>query len=330
MHRMAKRDYYDVLGVKRGASEAEIKAAYRKLARKYHPDVNKAADAAQKFREATEAYEVVSDPEKRKVYDQFGHAGPAGGAARGGPGGRVYTWTSGGGPVGGGVDVEEMFGGFKSDFMGMGLEEILEHLAAHGGRGGRHARPGRRRAQRPPSDVQYDLTLDFMSAVRGTTTAVRLQQPGGAAETLHVKIPPGVREGSRVRVKGKGSAGAAGRHGDLYIVTHVRPHTYFRREGEDIHVDVPISLTEAALGGKVDVPTIDGMTTVTVPAGSASSRRLRLRGKGVPRAGGKERGDQYVVLRIVPPAKVSAKGAELLRQFDEAQPFDPRAEVPWK
>jgi DnaJ-class molecular chaperone len=317
---MAKRDYYDVLGVKRGANESEIRSAYRKLARKYHPDVNKAPDAAEKFKEATEAYEVLSDPQKRKMYDQYGHAAPA---AAGGPRGRTYTWTSTGSPRGGAPGFEDIFGGFTHGFMGMSLEEILEKLGGGGARGGRRRRPAAR-----GGDVEYNLTLDFMAAVHGTTATVRVQPAGEPAETISVKIPPGVGEGSKVRIRGKGQAGPAGR-GDLYIITHVRPHAYFRREGDDIYVDVPVSLTEAALGGKVDVPTIDGMTTVTIPPGTASSRRLRLRGKGVGRSGG-ARGDEYVVLRLVPPPKTSAKGAELLRQFAEAEPFDPRKDVPWK
>ncbi|MBS3735074.1 MAG: DnaJ domain-containing protein [Phycisphaerae bacterium] len=318
---MAKRDYYDILGVQRDATQDKIKSAYRALARKYHPDVNKASDATEKFREATEAYEVLSDPDKRKAYDQFGHAGVSGGAPRAGAPGGGRTW--GYSPGGRGVRFEDVFGGGESAFMGMGLDEILEQLGGMG----RRRRSGGRAATRRGADLQYDLTLDFMAAVRGTTTSVRLRH-NGQSQTVSVKIPPGVREGSKIRLRGKGRSGPGG-SGDLYIVTHIRPHPYFRRDANDIIVEVPISITEAALGAKVDVPTIDGMTQVTVPPGSASSRKLRLRGRGVAPVGGGKRGDQYVVLKIVPPETVSDEGRALLEQFDDVETFEPRANVPW-
>jgi len=318
---MAKRDYYEILGVKRDASEAQIKSAYRKLARKLHPDVNDAPDASEKFKEATEAYEALSDPEKRKMYDRFGHAGPdaAGFGGRGG----AYMWTSG---PGGGVDFAEGFAGGSSGFMGMSLDDILGALGAR-----RPSRRGRRAPRRRGADIQYEITLDFMQAVRGTTASLRVERPGGGpkAETIAVKIPAGVREGSRVRVRGKGQDGAGGR-GDLYIVTHIGPHPYFRREGDDIYVDLPISIVEAAVGAKVDVPTIDGMTKVTIPAGTSSGKRLRLRGKGVGRSGRDQRGDQYVVIKVVAPQKLSPRGRQLLEQFAETEKLDVRGSVPWK
>ena len=315
---MAKRDYYEVLGVKRDASGAQIKSAYRQLARKYHPDVNKSPDAPAKFREATEAYEVLSDAEKRKMYDQFGHAGPQPGAA-GGP--RAYTQTYG---PGAGVDFSEFFGGGGSGFGGMSLEEILSAL----GGGGRRGR-GRRAAARRGRDVEHEITLDFMQAVRGMTATLRMQGPDGKTETLDVKIPPGVREGGRVRVRGKGEPGRGGA-GDLYMLIHIRPHQYFRREGNDVYVDVPIAIHEAALGATIDIPTLDGMTRVKVPPGSAGGRKLRLRGKGIAPAGSETRGDQYVVLRVVPPEKLSDRGRELLEQFAEVESYDPRKGAPWR
>jgi curved DNA-binding protein len=320
---MAKRDYYEVLGVGRGAGEADVKSAYRRIARKYHPDVNKSPEATEKFKEATEAYEVLSDPEKRKVYDQFGHAGPGAGFRGGRP-----AWTDAGGQRVS-VNFSDFFGGGDSGFMGMSLDDILQAL-----RGGRRSRRGPRRGPTPQrgADAEHPLALDLLEAVRGARTRIRITRPGpdGEArqETLEVKIPPGVREGSRIRVRGKGNV-AAGGTGDLYIRIHVRPHAYFRVEGDDVYVRVPISITEAALGARVDVPTLDGMTTVKVPAGTASARRLRLRGKGVP-AKGRARGDQYVVIDIVPPKQLSDRQAELLGEFAESDAFDPRADVPWK
>lgn len=332
---MAKRDYYQVLGVKRKASEADIKSAYRKLARKYHPDVNKEPDAAEKFREATEAYEVLSDPEKRKVYDQYGHAGLEGQFAGGSPSGhgapggaRTYTWRSGGGR-GGAAGFEDVFGGMGGGFAGMSLEEILQALGGGGpaGAGGRRTarRPGAR--QTKGGDVESRIELDFLQAVRGGTTSLRMQR-GGKTETIDVKIPPGVKDGSKIRLRGKGQEGPAG-PGDLYIVTRVRPHPYFRREGDDIYVDLPISIPEAVFGGSADVPTIDGMTTVKIPPGTSGGRRLRLRGKGVGSSSGDGRGDQYIVVKVVVPEKLDDRATDLLREFAEHVDHDPRSDAPW-
>ena len=329
---MAQKDYYEVLGVARNATDDQIKTAYRKLARKFHPDVNKAHDAADKFKEATAAYDVLSDAQKRAQYDQFGFAGPR---AAGGPGGgQSYNWQGGGqGGQGMPFDFADIFGGGGgSGFSGMGLDEILGSLRG-GGRGG--ARRGGRGRQAPPErgpDQEHPVTLDFMTAIKGGTTRLNVssQTPDGRThrEALDVKIPAGVGEGSKIRLRGKGAEGSGGA-GDLYIVIHIAAHPYFRREGNDILVDVPVSLTEAALGAKVDVPTIDGMTTVVNPPGTSSSRRLRLRGKGVAGTSG-ERGDQYVGLQIVSPPAISPEGQELLRKFQAHEKFDPRGDVPWK
>ncbi len=333
---MAKRDFYDILGVGRKASTDEIKSAYRKAARKYHPDVNKSPDATTKFQQATEAYEVLSDPRKRKMYDQYGHAAPGVGAGAGVPPGagrpyeRTYTWT-GRPPGGGGIDFEDIFGGSRgsSGFMGMSLEEILSALG--GGRmGGQRVRDARRRRTAPKgNDVEYHLTLDFMQAIRGTTASVRLGHSGGGSQKLKVKIPPGVREGQKIRLEGKGQPGRGG-NGDLFIVVHVGEHPYFRRQGNDIYVDVPVGIAEASLGAKVNVPTIDGMTTVKIPPGTSSAQKLRLAGKGAPDTSSGKRGDQYVNVKIVPPKKISQKGAELLKQFQKQEKDDPRSNAPWK
>ena len=316
---MAKRDYYDILGVSRQATAAQIKSAYRKLARKYHPDVNKSAGATDKFKEATEAYDVLSDPKKRKVYDQFGHAGLSG-QAHAGPG------AYGPGPGGFGVNIEDIFGAGSSGFVGMSLDDILNAL---------HGRAGQARAAKTCGrDMEYEITLDFLQAINGAATTIRVQRGGdraglGRMETLEVKIPPGVRDGQRIRLRGKGQI-APGGNGDLYIVTRIRQHPYFRREGNDIYIDLPISITEAALGAKVDVPTIDGMTTVKIPAGTGGSRRLRLRGKGAAKPGGGGRGDQYVVIKIVPPQKLSDRQTELLRELQSIDQTDLRRSAPWK
>ncbi len=318
---MAKQDYYKVLGVDRQAVAKQIKSAYRRLARKYHPDVNKASEAAEKFKEATEAYEVLSDPQKRKIYDQFGHAGLEG-QARGQPAGETsFRWSPETGRQGFGV--EDFFGGRGGGFVGMSLEEILDALSRRGRRGGRASR------SRKGADIETHIELDFLQAARGATITLRLPGSEGGAQSITVKIPPGVREGSKVRIRGKGQAGPAG-PGDLYIVTHVHPHPYFRREERDIYVDLPISITEASLGAKVDVPTLEGTMTVTIPPGTGGSQRLRLKGKGVGAPGSDQRGDQYVVVRIVPPKALSARGKELLGEFQSLQEYDPRRDVPWR
>ena len=324
---MAKRDYYEVLGVKRGASADEIRSAYRKLARKYHPDANKAANAAGKFREATEAYDVLSDAEKRKTYDQYGHAGPGAGFGAGYPG----ADQAGRGGQGAGFDFSEFFGrGGRggSGFAGMSLDDILQAL----GGGQRRTRRREPRAPQRGDDSQTHLTLDFLQAIAGTSTRIRIsrQAPDGSEqqETIEVKIPPGVKDGSKIRVRGKGALGD-GSAGDLYIIVDVRPHEYFRREGDDIYVSVPISITEAALGAKVDVPTLDGMSTVTVPPGSGSGRKLRLRGKGVPR-GQAQAGDLYVVIQIVPPPSLGEREKQLLTELQGLLAYDPRANCPWR
>ncbi len=317
---MSKRDYYDVLGVGRKASDKEIKVAYRKLARKNHPDVNKSAGAEEKFKEATEAYEVLSDPKKRSMYDQFGFSTPGGaGFGRGG----------GPRPSGGfNVNFQDIFGGrggASSGFMGMGLDDILEALG-----GGRRPTSRHPRRKQRGGNIEYHATLEFLQAVSGTTISLKTHAAQGQSkpsETIHVKIPPGVRDGAKIRVRGKGSPGASGA-GDLYIIVKVKAHPYFLRDGDDIYVDVPISITEAALGGKVDVPTIDGPTTVKIPPGTSSSRRLRLKGKGLARKDS-TRGDQYVVVKITAPSELTAKGRELLEQFADTDTCDPRAKSPW-
>ncbi len=302
---MAKRDYYQVLGVARDATAAQIKSAYRKLARQYHPDVNKADDAQAKFTEATEAYDVLSDAKKREAYDHFGHAGEPSFAQRGGK-------------AGAGMGFADIFGG-GGNFTGMSLDDILQALG--GGRG---------RRKRKGANLEYPITLDFLQAVRGVTTSIRMRG-GGAAETdetIEVKIPAGVGEGQKIRVRGKGQAGPGGA-GDLYILIHITKHAYFSRTGLDIYVDVPISITEAALGAKVHVPTIDGITTVTIPRGTSSGQKLRLKGKGIHAAGDKQ-GNQYVVIRIVTPKNISDTGRQLLESFAEAESFHPRANLPWQ
>ena len=337
---MAKRDYYQVLGVSKGATADEIKRAHRKLARQYHPDMNKNnASATEKFKEVQEAYDVLSDPEKRKLYDQFGHAGVDGGAAGAGAGAGhdpFEAFRRGAGRGNGrrqwrpspNVTVEDFEGG-EGNFA-----EIFEQLFGRGGAagmggmgggmGGRGPRP-RAEPQRG-ADVEHGVTLTFAQAARGTTLPLQINRDG-KLETIEVKIPAGVKDGSRIRIKGRGQQAAGAEAGDLYIVSQIHPHPYFRREGLDILLDLPISMYEALLGTKVEVPTLDGPVTLTIPPGTGSHAKLRIKGRGIER--GEEKGDQLVVTKVVVPKNLDDAGRELLKQLQAKAPVDARADVRW-
>jgi DnaJ-class molecular chaperone len=333
---MAKRDFYDVLGVGRTASADEIKKAHRKLALKLHPDRNKnTKDSEEKFKEVQEAYDVLSDPTKRTNYDQFGHAGVGAGgpkgadpyeayrraqAGRGGAGGGRTTWSSSPG-----VSVEDFdpsqFGN-GGDFGDL-FEQFFGQRGAAPGRGGTR---GRTRPAQRGQDVEHEVTLTFEQAARGSTLPLQITRAPGQSETIEVKIPPGVKDGSRIRIKGRGEQ-SGGEPGDLFIITRVQPHPYFRREGLDIYLDVPISVYEALLGTKVQVPTIDGPVTLAIPPGASSGSKLRIKGRGVER--GAEKGDQYAVLKIIVPKNVDDDDKALVRQLETKHPIDARADVKW-
>ena len=334
---MAERDYYDILGVARGASAEQIKKAYRGLARKYHPDVNPGDKSAEaKFKEAQKAYDVLSDPEKRKLYDQFGTAafegigaGPRSGAAEwaaqaGGPHFEEFDFSQffgPGGPAGAGPHVGVGAGivGDEAEGLGPGLfDDLLGRI-----RGGR-------RGPRPGRALEAELTIPFLTAVRGGETTIELDRGGGHRETLAVKVPPGTEPGARLRLKGRGTpAPKGGTPGDLIIHVDVEPHPVFTREGRDLSVELPVTIPEAVLGAKVDVPTLDGMKSLTIPPGSSSGQRLRLRGQGVPAAGAHPAGDLYVVLKVVVPKAVDDPSRRLIREFGERNPMNPR-EGAWR
>jgi len=346
-----KRDYYDILGVSRDASKEDLRAAYRKLARRYHPDVNKEVDAEGRFKEVNEAYQVLSDDEKRSLYDRFGHAG---------------------------VDQSEQAGGFG--FGGFG--DIFEDLFGFGTQ--RSARQGPLRG----ADLRYDLEISFEEAIFGCTKEIemtrhetcpacngsgaepgttpvrcpecngtgqvrRAQQSifgsfvnvttcprcGGRGEVvttacsqcrgaqrietvrkLSVNIPAGVDDGTRVRLTGEGEAGVnGGPAGSLYVILHVKPHRYFRRHENDILLNMNINIVQAALGDQIMVPTldVDGETKLTIPAGTQTGAVFRLRAKGVPKLRGTGRGDEIVIISVVIPTKLDGRQKELLRQLGE-------------
>jgi DnaJ-class molecular chaperone len=321
---MPDRDYYDVLGVSRDATADQIKKGYRKLARAHHPDVNPGNKESElKFKEAQQAYDVLSDSEKRALYDRYGEAGLSGAGAGPGPRAGASEWTArAAGPGFENVDFSSFFGpGFQpgsphggatvDDDQGGGIfEEILGRV--RGGRGARRARPR-------PEPTEAAVTIPFLTATQGGETPITLSGPDGRAESLVIKIPPGTETGSKLRLGGKGADG-----GDLIIRVTVDAHPYFRREGRDLLIDVPLTVSEAALGTKVDIPTLGGTRTVPIPAGTSSGQRLRLRGQGVPASGTKPAGDLFVVAKIVLPKTIDPDSRMLIEQFAERNPMKPR------
>jgi curved DNA-binding protein len=320
------KDYYQVLGVSKSASEKEIKQAFRKLARKYHPDVNPGdRGAEQKFKEINEANEVLSDPEKRRKYDQLGanwkqYEQYARGPSPGGFGGFRVDFE---GPGGGG------FSDFFKTFFGGGidLEDLIGQAAGRGFRGGRAQRAGRggfAGAPEPGRDVSAVVEISLEEAFHGTTRRLSLE---GSGEPFDVRIPKGVREGSRVRVSGKGERGHGGAAGDLYLEVKVHPHSLYRREGDDLYVDVPITFAEAALGAEIEVPTLSGRARIRVPSGSQTGRLMRLKGKGMPPFKAGEPGDLFAKLVVVVPKELRPRELELVKELQALRPDNPRAHL---
>jgi DnaJ-class molecular chaperone len=324
---MAERDYYDVLGVPREATAEQIKKAYRKLARKHHPDVNpgdKKAEAL--FKEAQQAYDVLSDTEKRALYDRYGMAGFQG-MGTPGPRSGATEWAAQAGPTFEQFDFNHFFGpgagtggpntAAPDEETGGLFEELLGRV--RGTRGARRA-PGA--APRPAPDAE--LTIPFLTAVLGGTTTIQVDREG-RRDTLDVKIPPGTDTGTRIRLRGQGAAtGRASERGDLTIRITVEPHPYFRREGRDLYVEVPITIGEAVLGARVDVPTPSGFKTLPMPPGSSSGQKLRLRGQGVPASGSKSQGDLFVVLKVAVPKTTDEESRRLIKEFSDRNPYRPR------
>jgi curved DNA-binding protein len=326
---MADRDYYEILGVARDADPEQIKKAYRAMARKHHPDVNPGNKESETlFKEAQQAYDVLGDPEKRKLYDRLGRAGFEGmGSA--GPRAGATEWASAqGGPGPEFIDLSQFFGPGAQGFTAGVNPEGAENLGGglFGDLFGR-LRPGRggRRGPRAPRPTEASLTIPFLTAVKGGETTIELTRADGRHETLGVKIPPGTEPGAKLRLRGRGEpAEPGGTPGDLIIHVDVEPHPTFTRQGRDVQVEVPISVPEAILGARVEVPTLDGAKTVPIPAGTSCGQKLRLRGQGVPATSKQPAGDLFVVPRIVVPKSIDDESRQLIQQFAERNPQRPR------
>jgi len=311
------KDYYKVLGVDKKAAADDIKKAYRKLARKYHPDANpNNPQAEEKFKEIGEAYEVLKDPQKRQRYDQLGsnwkqyaNTGWPGG------GGQSYTYDFGDGK---GFNFGNMGGGFSDFFemfFGSGADQRFSGFN-FGGSGARQAQKGQ--------DMQSSMSVTLKEAYTGTTRSIRLQK-GQKTRTVNVKIPAGIKDGGKIRLAGEGGASPmGGASGDLYITINVVGHALFTRKGCDLHIEVPVTIKEAYMGARIDVPTFDGKVTTKLPAKTQAGRTLRLKGKGMPELKGKGRGDLYVKIKIVFPEKLSRQKQKQFEEFLKGYDENPR------
>ena len=300
----AEKDYYDILGVARSATDDEIRTAFRKLARRYHPDVSEESDAEERFAEAQEAYAVLSDSEKRTAYDRFGRSGV--GQSSGGPGQGGWQYRSGGGAQ---VD--------PADF-----QDIFEEMFGGGG-GGSPFSGGGSRTQRPRkgSDVSRSITVTFLTAALGGDEHIKLDD----GTEVSLRIPAGIDDGGRLRVRDKGEPGAAGGpRGDLIVTVRVGKHPIFTRSGLDIMLDVPLTAVEAMRGTSISVPLLDGSVDLRIPSGSSSGRKLRIAGKGIQNASGKQ-GDFFAIIQIKVPQSdsLSTEGQEALDLLERELP-DPR------
>jgi len=309
---MPKRDFYDVLGVPRSASQEDLRKAYKKLARKHHPDSNQQdPEAAKKFAEITEAWDVLGDEQKRKQYDQFGHAAAGGGH-----------------PFQGGNPFQGFGGGGAS--MQFDMEDLLGGMFGGGGGGfGGQRRGGGGRARRG-EDVRAEITIPFGVAAEGGEHTLTLQN-GSKSERIAVKVPAGIDQGQTIRLAGQGNPGpGGGTPGDLLVTVSIAPHPWFKREGFHLVLEAPITPAEAVLGTRIEVPTLsEGTGMLTVPPGTSSGARLRLRGKGIrnPKTG--ERGDQFVSLKIVVPKDLSELARAAWEQVQQTSAETPRQQL-WR
>lgn len=300
-----KRDYYEVLGVAKAASDDEIKKAFRKLARRYHPDVNPGDKTAEtKFKEIAEAYEVLSDKKKRETYDRFGHAVPQAGG------------FPGGFPGGGGQPFEYRFDGDPSQFSS--FEDLFSGLFGGGGRRRRGGSPFGTAIAEDGEDILAEMEIEFMEALRGVVKVLTLESSSGR-ETVKVKVPAGIGDGQKIRLAGKGHPGTSGGEpGDLYIKLSVKPHAVLGRDGANLTMDVPVTIGEALNGAAIEVPTPWGDVKLKIPAGVKTGQSLRMRGMGAPVPGQDAKGDMHVKLKIVLPETATPEAKAAAQVIDKA------------
>jgi len=330
---MAEEDYYKILGVRRDASASEIQKAYRDLARKHHPDMNPDDPSAkQKFQKIQAAFDVLNSPEKREMYDRYGSSFETYAAGGGGP--RTHTWSAGpggfaGGP--GGFTAEDIdFGQFFGERFGEGQSGGFADLFSHFRRGAGGATRGQRGAsRRRGADLTHELQIPFTTSVTGGEAQVSVQRPTGRVETISVKIPPGIEDGKKIRIRGQGEpAPQGGTPGDILITIRVALHPYFQRRGNNLIARVPLTVGEAAAGGKVDVPTPHGTVSLNVPPGTSSGTKLRVKGYGVAPKGSAA-GDLLAEVMIVLPKNLSEADRQAMLDIDRRYGQDPRANLRW-
>ncbi len=346
---MDYRDYYKILGVNKSSSQDDIKKAYRKLARKYHPDANPGnKQAEEKFKEIGEAYEVLKDPEKRSRYDQLG-ANWKQFSRTGqqqwqgwspGPGQQTYTYDFSGtgfdfGDMGSGFsDFFEMFFGSGSDdrftsFFGSSGTKTSAGTASDAGSRSQQQRRGfwRPGAEQKGQDYQYDLDITLREAYFGTQRRISFQKEGNV-RTINVKVPKGVKDGGKIRIKGEGGPGVRGSaSGDLYLLVHITHHNFFTVKEYDLYCELPVTINEAIFGASVDVPTFEGKITMKIPPKTQSGKTLRLKGKGMPKVKSNESGDLYVKVKVVIPSDLSKEQEKYLKEFAEVYKEDPRQKI---
>ncbi len=327
-------DYYKILGVPRNASQAEIQKAFRELARKYHPDLHPDdPDAKKKFQQIQRAFEVLNDPEKREMYDRYGASFETAGAGAG-PHTRTFFWDFGPNTESGQerfeeFDFRDVFresfgpgGGFT-----FGFEDLFQKLRTAGARSSQYR--SRTRTAEKGEDIERELEVPLSVALSGGKCEFTMQKPRGGVTTLTIDIPPGIKEGQRIRLRGQGAPSpGGGPPGDLYLRVKILPHRYYEQSGDDLYVKVPVTLPEAVFGAKVDVPTPRGIVSVRIPPGTSSGTKLRVRGHGVPRPDGTA-GDLYVVVQIQLPPHIDEATKEAIRKLESAYPRDIRSDLHW-